>query len=110
MLCRMSTKLNGMTPNDLPRNLKFQYESLLQHPCSLEAYIRPGCVHLTLKYSLSTPEGQAQEVRPTFVTAFHSLHSLYFCILPFSHSFQFCILSFLHYFICNLSRILDELG
>lgn len=72
MLFRMSTKLNGVTPSQLPRDLKMQFQSLLGAD-SMEAYIRPGCVHLTLKYSVAAPHASAsasacekhvQEVRP----------------------------------------------
>eukprot|EP00884_Botryococcus_braunii_P004638 jgi/Botrbrau1/14175/Bobra.182_3s0112.2 len=57
---RMSTKLNGVTPSQLPRDLKMQFQSLLGAD-SMEAYIRPGCVHLILKYSVAASEGHAQE-------------------------------------------------
>lgn len=56
---RMSTKMMDCTPEQLPLELKLQLMTLLQ--CGqndLDAYIRPGCVHLTVNMSLDQSCGQ----------------------------------------------------
>jgi hypothetical protein len=55
----MSTKMMDCTPEQLPLELKMQLMTLLQ--CGqndLDAYIRPGCVHLTVNMSLDQNCGQ----------------------------------------------------
>ena len=50
LVVRLSVKLFGATPGDLPPGLRAALTSwLCATPAGVEGYIRPGCVHLTLQ-------------------------------------------------------------
>jgi len=50
----ISLKLFGCTPAELPNDLKSQLQSwFLDQASSMEGYLRPGCVHLTVQAILS---------------------------------------------------------
>jgi hypothetical protein len=61
---RVSAKINGITPDNLPRDLKGQLEGLVHsNPNRMEGYIRAGCVHLTVKFTLTKDQANAVQVR-----------------------------------------------
>ena len=63
-LSTISVKLFGCTPAELPDDLRSQLTSWFQgNVASLEGYLRPGCVHLTVQATVA-PDGSAGDVQP----------------------------------------------
>lgn len=62
MLSIVSVKLFGCTPAELPDNLRSQLLSWFDgQVASLDGYMRPGCVHLTVQATVAAPEEHLEE-------------------------------------------------
>ena len=64
MLSTVSVKLFGCTPAELPANLRSQLVFWFDGQiASLEGYMRPGCVHLTVQARIEQHPAAAEEVK-----------------------------------------------
>jgi hypothetical protein len=62
VLSTVSVKLFGCTPSELPINLREQLTTWFRgHAASLEGYLRPGCVHLTVQATVEVGTEEEQE-------------------------------------------------
>ena len=63
--CRVSAKLFNCTPANLPLDMKQNLIHLLGRGInSMEGYIRPGCVHLTINAVTDAAPASGSQVHP----------------------------------------------
>jgi len=61
ILSTVSIKLFGCTPGELPDDLRQQLGTWFNgHAASLEGYLRPGCVHLTVQATVKVEAGEVK--------------------------------------------------